>query len=446
MKFFEKIAGIFTGTAMLIPAACAIIAIPAEAQTNVFGSATPAVLAEYEIELGGNAYVTRGNGATIDNDAGLVKWSERDAVISTFFRTSHSQKKVKLALNAKGHSTIAINAAGKTVRIALDSDDFKEYELGEFDFPEPGYQKIRIRGKEKTGAEFGEIRSVFVKGIVGNVNYVSAFSPYFGRRGPSVHFRYELPRTVKLEYFYNEITVPEGGDPVGSYFMLNGFDYGYSGIQVNSPTERRVLFSVWSPFSTDDPKSIPENMRVVNLRRGEGVHIGEFGNEGSGGQSFLRYPWKAGETYGILTRVRPDGEGNTDYTAYFYVPAERKWHLIASFRRPKTNTWYAGAHSFLENFSPLKGHLTREVHFGNQWVCDVKGNWYELTKGRFTCDETGRAKVRLDFAGGITKDGDEFFLRNCGFFNETVEPGTTFERKSSGKKPPMINFSALEKL
>ena len=30
--------------------------------------------------------------------------------------------------------------------------------------------------------------------------------------------------------------------------MANGFGEGYFGIQVNGPNERRVLFSVWSPF------------------------------------------------------------------------------------------------------------------------------------------------------------------------------------------------------
>ena len=95
------------------------------------------------------------------------------------------------------------------------------------------------------------------------------------------------------EWFYNEITVPAGNDVIGSYFMADGFKEGYFGMQVNSPTERHILFSVWSPFQTDDPASIPEDKKIILLKKGANVHAGEFGNEGSGGQSYLNYNWKA---------------------------------------------------------------------------------------------------------------------------------------------------------
>jgi hypothetical protein len=69
---------------------------------------------------------------------------------------------------------------------------------------------------------------------------------YWSRRGPSCHLNYSTPAADK-EYFYSELTVPLGEDKEGSYFMANGFGEGYFGIQVNSATERRVLFSVWDP-------------------------------------------------------------------------------------------------------------------------------------------------------------------------------------------------------
>jgi hypothetical protein len=78
-----------------------------------------------------------------------------------------------------------------------------------------------------------------------------------------------------------------------------------------------VLFSVWSPYRTDNPRDIPEDQRIVPLGSGPGVRVGEFGNEGAGGQSYLVYPWKSGATYRFLTQVKPDGQGNTVYTAWF---------------------------------------------------------------------------------------------------------------------------------
>src|SRR5690606_4541361 len=121
-------------------------------------------------------------------------------------------------------------------------------------------------------------------------------------------------------WFYIEITVPEGEDVLGSYFMANGFAEGYFGIQVNSPSERRVLFSVWSPYETQDPNNIPDEYKIILLGKGEGVTTGEFGNEGSGGQSYKVFNWKAGTTYGFLLKGTPSVNNSTDYTAYFFDP------------------------------------------------------------------------------------------------------------------------------
>ncbi len=222
--------------------------------------------------------------------------------------------------------------------------------------------------------------------------------------------------------------------------MANGFGEGYFGIQVNSATERRILFSVWSPFSTDDPKSIPEDQRIAMLKKGEGVHAGEFGNEGSGGQSYLRFPWKAGNTYGFLLRGVPDGNNNTTYTAYFHDPEQGKWMLIASFKRPKTNKHLTRFHSFLENFNPDQGNLERRVLFGNQWIRDVKGNWISLKTAGFTYDNTAARGYRKDYAGGV--DGNQFFLKNCGFFNQYTPYKSSFTRVGDNKAP-VIDFTNL---
>ena len=111
---------------------------------------------------------------------------------------------------------------------------------------------------------------------------------YFGRRDPSVHLSYFMPDDVDVKWFYNELVVDKGDDPIGSYFMANGFGEGYFGIQVNSNSERRILFSVWSPFVTDNPAEIPDSDKIVLLKKGKDVVTGEFGNDGSGGQSFMR--------------------------------------------------------------------------------------------------------------------------------------------------------------
>lgn len=204
-----------------------------------------------------------------------------------------------------------------------------------------------------------------------------------------------------------------------------------------------MLFSVWSPFHTDNPKEIPEDQRIKLLKKGKDVYTGEFGNEGSGGQSFLRFPWITGNTYRFLNSVTPDGKGNTIYTAYFYAPEVGQWQLIASFLRPQTDTWYQRPHSFLENFLDNNGYKGRKAFYTNQWIRSTQGVWVELDKARFSADDIGRRGYRLDFAGG--KEEGQFFLKNGGFFNQPTQLGLEFSREKQNKKPD-IDFDALEQM
>ncbi|MDE7166554.1 MAG: DUF3472 domain-containing protein [Bacteroidaceae bacterium] len=394
------------------------------------------------VGVSGNGYVTRQHDGAQITDKGIARWTNPKTVVSVYFYL-HQPTKADLSLYAKGHSEIKVSYGKKSFKVSLDSDDYTQVPVGSIDVRHAGYVRIDLQGLSKRGDDFGEVKQLLADNVTGKSNYVKDFSDYWGRRGPSVHLAYTLPKG-DTEWFYNEVTVPKEGETMHSYYMAAGFGEGYFGMQYNSPTERRILFSVWSPFDTQDPKEIPDDQKIKLLRQGKDVHIGEFGNEGSGGQSYLKYPWKAGHTYKFLMQVRPDGQGNTIYTAYFYATDEKEWRLIASFLRPQTSTWYRHAHSFLENFNPQQGYLSRKVLFGNQWARSKEGKWTRLIDATFTHDATAHAKVRLDYQGGNTKD-NRFYLKMGGFFNESVPMGTKFHCKPTGKEPE-IDWEALQKL
>jgi hypothetical protein len=276
------------------------------------------------------------------------------------------------ASGSDGRSILRARIGEESFEVAIEDSVKRVYDVGRIKAP-AGYVRIDLQGVDRTSGTFADVHDLIVvsdrKDL--KLDYVKSNKGnmfYWGRRGPSVHLRYEVPKDRQIQYAYSELTVPLEQNPIGSYFMANGFGEGYFGIQVNGPNERRVLFSVWSPFKTDNPRDIPKDQQIVVLGRGLDVHIGEFGNEGSGGQSFFVYPWKAGKAYRFLTEVKPYGECNTIYASWFGDKSANEWRLIARFRRPKTDTHLRGFHSFLESFSPVHGHIGRQARYGNVWV------------------------------------------------------------------------------
>lgn len=412
---------------------------------------SPAALGEqWMVPLAGNTFRSQpAPGSSDFQRDGTLRLGQPDEVVSVYF---HVDRPSSISLSIRGRSVngvakvrAAIGAEQREAQLS-DQNAAQSYSLGDINVAAPGYVQVDLHQEAIDESAFVELSELLVTSDTDELtlNFVRNNDGnmfYWGRRGPSVHLNYRLPKDTQITYAYSEITVPTGQDSIGSYFMANGFREGYFGFQVNSPTERRVLFSVWSPFHTDDPSKIPAEDRVKTLAKGSGVRAQDFGNEGSGGQSFLVYPWKAGVTYRFLTEVKPDGEGNTRYTSWFGDKQASQWRLIASFQRPKTDKHLTGFHSFLENFAPDFGHQERSARYGNQWVRDIDGRWYQITRAKFTGDNTARGRHRLDYAGG-TEEG-YFFLRNCGFFEQTVPLDREFERDSTNPQPPEIQFDVL---
>ncbi|MBO9203895.1 MULTISPECIES: DUF3472 domain-containing protein [Niastella] len=399
------------------------------------------------LPLGGNTWaVNAPSNANMITNAGIENWVSKETQFNTYLRINKSGV-LKLAIKARtdNESKLQIGINGELKIVMIKGHNFQLYEAGEWKLKDTGYIKITLQGLTKSGEHFADVSDYAISGTVINAETVYTKNNegkffYWGRRGPSVHLNYAFADSVKAQWFYNEVTFPKGEDVIGTYAMACGFGQGYFGMQVNSETERRILFSVWSPFTTNDPKNIPADERIVLLKKGAEVNAQDFGNEGSGGQSFMPYNWKAGTTYKFLLKGEPDGQNNTIYTAYFFSPEKNEWLLMASFKRPKTNTYLKRFHSFLENFNPNQGDKARKVLYGNQWICDNNGKWIELNKASFTYDNTARIGYRMDYTGGTEKG--QFFLKNCGFFNKYTTYKTLFERPAK-QVAPAIDLNKL---
>ncbi|TDE42150.1 DUF3472 domain-containing protein [Flavobacterium rhamnosiphilum] len=403
---------------------------------------------EFSLPLAGNAYSSfhLDGSKTITNN-GIENWTNPEEYFTAYFRISKPgsfEIGTDKSTIISGKSVVEFTINNESKRVTFNKTK-QQLLVGNWKIADTGYIAIKIKGINKTGNTFPSISRLTVssadfKGKIALVPNNEGNFYHWGRRGPSVHLNYQVPEKVNAEWYYNELTVPVGQDIIGSYYMANGFGEGYFGIQANSSKERRILFSVWSPFETDNPKSIPDSHKIKMLKKGENVTTGEFGNEGSGGQSYLRYNWIAGNTYKFLLHGAPQKDNTTTYTAYFFAPELEKWLLIASFNRPQTNTYLKRFHSFLENFVPEQGDLSRKVLFNNQWYCDDKGNWVELNSVKFTTDNTGNKGYRMDYSGGL--DHDSFYLKNGGFFNNYTKSQSIFTRPLSNNKPN-IDFNKL---
>ena len=298
----------------------------------------------------------------------------------------------------------------------------------------PGYYRFELAGKSRTGPTFGDVKTLEITGAAATDAH---FNLKERRNAASVHLVYSLPAQSRAAWFYNEVTVKT--DPVWSYYMACGFRRGYFGIQVNSKTERQIIFSVWdSGHEGVDRSKVPADDQVQLLARGDGVFAGGFGNEGTGGHSHLIYSWKTGSTYRFLVSAEPDGE-HTVYTGYFYFPEKRAWGLIARFRAPKDGNYLNGLYSFNENFGGANGQERRLAEFGNQWVKSAEGVWSELTTARFSHDETGK-QDRLDYSSGV--NNGRFYLSNGGFVANGVKFGDVINRSAGGKPPSDIVLPA----
>lgn len=316
---------------------------------------------------------------------------------------------VKLRLETSGLAHEATVAGGSAA-------------FGGYDIAKAGYAKFEL---SLTSGVVDEIEALILDGPAVKDAH---FNLEPRRNAASVHLAYPTPKDAEIAMFYNEVTAVE--DPVATYYMACGFSRGYFGMQVNSATERRIIFSVWDAGNgqgAKDRSTVAADDQTQLLGNGDGVEAHVFGNEGTGGHSHLVYDWKTGETQKFVVTAKADGS-HTIYSGYWFHPEKKVWMLIASFRAPKDGKLLRGLYSFSENFGGSNGHLQRKALFGPQWIADASGKSTELVEAKFSHDPTGKAN-RLDRFMGV--ESGRFFLSQGGFVDGFTKYGEAFTRPAS---------------
>jgi hypothetical protein len=307
------------------------------------------------------------HGTQVSRRSGITGWNDPDLKVLWFgeIKTlgkldcsvalrlpSDTISNLRLTIFNQSHEAL-VKGAGSDLVIA---------NFGSFDIDKDGYQRFTLESLNPQGQPFGDIESLLLDGPAVQDAH---FNLKPRRNAASVHLFYPVDKDIKVEAFYCEITGLE--DPIWTYYMACGWHRGYFGMQVNNPTERRIIFSVWdSGNEAVDRNKVVEENRVKLIDKGEGVYAGDFGNEGTGGHSHLKYMWKTGQKQRFIVTAKPTDTAHTIYSGYYFHPDKKQWILISSWKAPKEGGYLRGLYSFSENFGGSNGHLLRKAHYGNQ--------------------------------------------------------------------------------
>ncbi len=367
-------------------------------------------------------------GLDVSKERGISQWKD-DSRQVLWFGQIKTPGKLSATIKLKGDEgrkfrlTVAETSHEATVKNGVAS-------FGEFEIAKAGYVKFELTSKTNADGK-GLIEALVLDGPAVKDAH---FNLDPRRNAASVHLAYPTPKDEKIAMFYNEVTAIE--EPLYTFYMACGFSRGYFGMQINSESERRIIFSVWDAGKGQkavDRSSVAADDQTQLLAKGDGVEAGVFGNEGTGGHSHLVYPWKTGEAQKFVVTVKPDGS-HTTYSGYWFHPENKAWMLIASFRAPKDGNYLRGLHSFSENFGGQNGHQQRKAFYGPQWIANADGKWTELTTATFSHDPTGKVS-RLDRCMGV--ENGRFFLSHGGFIEGFTKFGEPFQRPATHQPPAL---------
>lgn len=380
-------------------------------------------------------------GADVSESSGITGWDNPRLKVVWFgeIKTPGSLEcSLSLRLPRDVSSQLRLTVAGQSREVKATGVGAMAVTVrfGSYQIQKAGYQRFTLESLNPAGQSAGDIVALL---LAGTASQQVHFNLKERRNAASVHLIYPVPKETQVEAFYCEMTGLE--DPVWTYYMACGWHRGYFGMQVNSKTERRIIFSVWdSGNEAVDRDKVGDENRVKLVAKGEGVYSGDFGNEGTGGHSHLKYLWKTGEKQRFIVTAKPVDAAHTIYSGYYFRPDQQQWMLISSWNAPKEGGYPRGLYSFSENFGGANGHLVRKALYGNQWIRTANAQWIELTTATFSHDPTGRAD-RLDRFMGL--ENGQFFLSHGGFIPGFTKYGEKFTRPAIGKAPADIVLPPL---
>jgi len=390
------------------------------------------------IPTSGNSYISGIWGSTVevDEEKGIIKWTEPRTLIETFFMVSKPGK-LKLSLKGsvpeEGQSVINVKVGlnenfddtEQEKDITVSGSMPKEYYIGEFDIPKTGYVKVILQGKAKTAQVFADVTDIVASGsategeniFINNKELQSS-----ARKGAKGILKYKVPEDKEIDFFYSEAIIPEEKDPNASFFTVTGFKDGYLAMKADSPgnDNRRIAFVINGSKSSQD---------IILNEKAENIVVEETGN-GLGRRGYLQHDWITGEPYRFLVKCDPNG-GSIDYSAWFIPPGKEKWVFLVSFKKTGDGEHYMKElYSAIDNQNPHSAVASRMVEYRD---IQVRGkgeeDWYHIDSAEYDVDDVYTQKQRVDVDAQVLTNG--FSLKNGGFFSPLTKPKKVFSIKKT---------------
>lgn len=252
---------------------------------------------------------------------------------------------------------------------------------------------------------------------------------------PYLSLVYNFWDVDSVEWIYTEVRVPKGEAPLKTYYCaIQGYMY-YCGIQTNSRSERRIIFSVWDSKEGKDKKNeVPDAEKAILIIPGNGIVFNRFGGEGSGIHTHYPFNWQEDSTYKFLIHTVPDSVSKTSTIALF-VEVDNKWKLIAKIKRPEFIGYEKGAAAFIEDFSNRDDRHRRSVSFQNFWVRKVSGDWKEITTVYYHLPFGDRNRKIKDYGCSLSTSHGFMLTSGGGFTDSFLQPPIWLTRNATNIIP-----------
>ena len=210
------------------------------------------------------------DGARVSSRSGITGWEDRGLKVNWFGELKHAGAldcSIELRLPAEAESRLRLTVAGESHEALAKGSGSAPAVVSfkTFNIAKPGYQRFTLESLNPAGKAAGDIEALILSGPAVEDAH---FNLKPRRNAASVHLAYPVPRGTNVAGFYCEVTAVE--DPLWTFYMACGWHRGYFGMQVNSETERRIIFSVWdSGGEAVDRGKVADENRVTLVAKGK---------------------------------------------------------------------------------------------------------------------------------------------------------------------------------